>query len=80
MNLQELTTAYDFTGKTVAITGGGGVLCGEMAKCLAGCNANIVILDRDMSLAEKVLTTLSGTKGKHMYSIKERCKKLPTKR
>jgi NAD(P)-dependent dehydrogenase (short-subunit alcohol dehydrogenase family) len=65
MNLQEVTKAYDFTGKTIAITGGGGVLCGAMAKCLAQCNANVVILDRDMSLGEKVLATLSGTKGKH---------------
>jgi NAD(P)-dependent dehydrogenase (short-subunit alcohol dehydrogenase family) len=65
MNLQEVTHAYDFTGKTVAITGGGGVLCGEMAKCLAGCNANVVILDRDLSLGEKVLASLHGTKGKH---------------
>ena len=65
MNLQEVTKAYDFTGKTIAITGGGGVLCSEMARCLAGCNANIVILDRDMSLGEKVLATLAGTKGKH---------------
>jgi NAD(P)-dependent dehydrogenase (short-subunit alcohol dehydrogenase family) len=65
MNLQEITKAYDFTGKTVAITGGGGVLCSEMAKCLAGCNANIVILDRDMSLGEKALQSLKDTKGKH---------------
>lgn len=65
MNLQEVTKAYDFTGKTIAITGGGGVLCGEMAKCLAGCNANIVVPDRDMSLGEKVLATLTGTNGKH---------------
>jgi NAD(P)-dependent dehydrogenase (short-subunit alcohol dehydrogenase family) len=65
MNLQELTKAYDFTGKTVAITGGGGVLCSEMARSLAGCNANVVILDRDMSLGEKVVQSLNGTKGKH---------------
>jgi NAD(P)-dependent dehydrogenase (short-subunit alcohol dehydrogenase family) len=65
MNLQEIIKAYDFTGKTVALTGGGGVLCGEMAKCLAGCNANVVILDRDMSLGEKALQSLKGTKGKH---------------
>jgi NAD(P)-dependent dehydrogenase (short-subunit alcohol dehydrogenase family) len=65
MNLQEITKAYDFSGKTVAITGGGGVLCGEMARCLAGCNANVVILDRDVSLGEKVLESLKGTKGKH---------------
>ncbi len=65
MNLQEITQAYDFTGKTAAITGGGGVLCSEMARCLAGCNANIVILDRDMLLGEKVVQSLAGTKGKH---------------
>jgi len=65
MNLQEITKAYDFSGKTIAITGGGGVLCSEMAKCLAGCNANIVILDRDLSLGEKTLQSLLGTKGKH---------------
>jgi NAD(P)-dependent dehydrogenase (short-subunit alcohol dehydrogenase family) len=65
MNLQEIIKAYNFSDKTVAITGGGGVLCGEMARCLAGCNANVVILDRDVSLGEKVLATLTGTKGKH---------------
>ncbi len=65
MNLQEVTKAYDFSGKTIAITGGGGVLCSEMAKCLAGCNANIVTLDRDVALGEKVHQSLSGTKGKH---------------
>jgi NAD(P)-dependent dehydrogenase (short-subunit alcohol dehydrogenase family) len=58
-------SAYNFSGKTIAITGGGGVLCGEMAKALAGCQANVVILDRDMGLAEKTLALLGGTKGKH---------------
>ncbi len=57
--------AYDFTGKTIAITGGGGVLCGEMARGLAGCGANVVVLDRDAGFAEKVLATLRGTKGAH---------------
>ncbi len=65
MNLSEITKAYDFADKTVAITGGGGVLCGEMARALAGCNANIVILDRDVSLGEKVLQSLKGSRGKH---------------
>ena len=36
-----------------------------MAKALAGCNANVVILDRDVALGEKVFQTLKGTKGKH---------------
>ncbi len=32
MNLQDVTNTCDFTGKTIAITGVGGVLCGAMAK------------------------------------------------
>lgn len=55
MDLQELTKLYDMTGKTVVITGGAGVLGGEMACALVGCNANVVILDRDVRLAEKVI-------------------------
>jgi NAD(P)-dependent dehydrogenase (short-subunit alcohol dehydrogenase family) len=65
MNLSDLIKQYDFSGKTIAITGGGGVLCGEMAKTLAGCHANVALLDRDVSLAEKVLKTFGPTKGNH---------------
>ena len=55
MNLQELTTMYDFSGRTVVVTGGAGVLGGEMACALVGCGANVVILDRDAALAERVI-------------------------
>jgi NAD(P)-dependent dehydrogenase (short-subunit alcohol dehydrogenase family) len=55
MNLHELSKQYDFTGKTVIITGGAGVLGGEMACALVGCNANVVILDRDPALADQVV-------------------------
>ena len=55
MDLQELTKAYDLTGKTIVITGGAGVLGGEMACALVGCNANVAILDRDTRLAEQVV-------------------------
>jgi len=48
-----------------AITGGGGVLCGGNGQRTGGCNANVVILDRDVGLAEKVLATLKGSKGAH---------------
>jgi NAD(P)-dependent dehydrogenase (short-subunit alcohol dehydrogenase family) len=65
MDSSRFTQAYDFSGKTIAITGGGGVLCGEMAKALADCHANVVILDRDMGLAEKTLALLTGSKGRH---------------
>lgn len=55
MNLEEITGAYDFTGKTVLLTGGGGVLTGEIACALFGCNANIAIVDRDPALARTVV-------------------------
>src|SRR5512139_2578854 len=61
MDLQELTTLYNFKERTIAITGGGGVLCGEMACALVGCGANVAILDRDMALAERILQRFEPT-------------------
>jgi NAD(P)-dependent dehydrogenase (short-subunit alcohol dehydrogenase family) len=55
MNLEELNSFYDFSNRTVLITGGAGVLGGEIACALAGCNANVVLLDRDQELAQKVI-------------------------
>lgn len=49
MNLQELTAMYDFTGKTFAVTGGGGALGGDVVVSLAGCGANVMILDRSLN-------------------------------
>jgi NAD(P)-dependent dehydrogenase (short-subunit alcohol dehydrogenase family) len=51
MDLKEISSLYDFTGKSVMVTGGAGVLGGEMACALFGCNARIAIVDRDPSLA-----------------------------
>ena len=65
MDSDSFLRAYDFSGKTIAVTGGGGVLCGELVRALADCKANVVILDRDLGLAGKTLATLSGSKGKH---------------
>ena len=55
MDLEELTALYDFTDCTVLVTGGAGVLGGEIACALVGCNANVVILDRDQELAKRVI-------------------------
>jgi Dehydrogenases with different specificities (related to short-chain alcohol dehydrogenases) len=55
MNLEELTALYDFTDCTVLVTGGAGVLGSEIACALVGCNANVVILDRDQELAQRVI-------------------------
>jgi len=48
MNLSELLKMYDFTGRSMVITGGTGVLCGAMAKSLVGCGANVAILARNV--------------------------------
>lgn len=58
MNLEELTRLYDFTGRTVVITGGAGILGGEMACALVGCGANVAILDRDPALADRLMDRL----------------------
>jgi NAD(P)-dependent dehydrogenase (short-subunit alcohol dehydrogenase family) len=63
MNLEELKKQFDFTGRTVVITGGGGVLGGEMACALVGCNANAAILDKDPALAEKVVKRIESSVG-----------------
>ena len=62
MNLQELVQLYDFSGKTIVITGGAGVLGGEMACALVGCKANVVILDRERALAEKMIQRIEQLK------------------
>jgi NAD(P)-dependent dehydrogenase (short-subunit alcohol dehydrogenase family) len=64
MNLNELTQWYDFTGKTVVITGGAGILGGEIACALVGCNANVAILDRDPKLAERLIDRLQSPVGR----------------
>jgi NAD(P)-dependent dehydrogenase (short-subunit alcohol dehydrogenase family) len=48
MDLSQLTQQYDFSGKTVVVTGGTGILGGEIACALVGCGANVAILDRNL--------------------------------
>ncbi len=50
----ELPFKTDLEGKIVAITGGGGVLCGCMAKALAKCRAKVAVLDLRLEAADKV--------------------------
>jgi len=55
MNLEELTTFYDFSGRTVVVTGGAGVLGSEIASALLGCSANVVLLDLNQELARETI-------------------------
>jgi NAD(P)-dependent dehydrogenase (short-subunit alcohol dehydrogenase family) len=64
MDLQTVIEWYDFTGRTVAITGGAGILGGEMACVLVSCGANVVIMDRDPSLADRLMDRLGRGPGR----------------
>jgi NAD(P)-dependent dehydrogenase (short-subunit alcohol dehydrogenase family) len=45
MNRDDLMAMYDFAGKTFAVTGGAGALGSDVVVALAGCGANVMILD-----------------------------------
>lgn len=55
MTLQDLTDAYDFTSRTIVITGGTGVLGREIVRALTGCGATVALLARDPGRARRVL-------------------------
>ena len=42
----------DLKGKVVAVTGGGGIICSEMAKALANCGAKVALLDINYDAAK----------------------------
>ena len=53
MESSDRAPAYDFTGRTMVITGGAGILGGEIACSLVACGARVAILDKDPSLADR---------------------------
>ena len=68
MNLDELKSNYDFTGRIILVTGGTGVLAREMVRTLVGCHANVVILGRNQDMAKKLIEEIStDTHGKAVY-------------
>ena len=58
MTLEELTTQYNFAGKTVAVTGGTGVIGAAIVRTLAGCGANVAVLDRNTDPGPALLESL----------------------
>ena len=59
MNLEELKSLYDFSDRTVLVTGGAGVLGSEIVRTLAECNANVVVLSRNQEQGEKVVDEIN---------------------
>jgi NAD(P)-dependent dehydrogenase (short-subunit alcohol dehydrogenase family) len=66
MDLKEIKQKYDFTGKTIVITGGTGVLGGEIACALVGVGANVAVIDRNTRLQEEVMRRIETSCGKFM--------------
>ena len=64
MDIDELIKMYDFTGCSVVITGGAGILGGEIACALVGVGANVAIVDRRPELAERLIDRLEICKGR----------------
>lgn len=61
ISFDKLTRNFDFAGRTVVITGGCGVLGGEIACALAGCGARLAILDLKLEPGQALLQRM----GKH---------------
>jgi NAD(P)-dependent dehydrogenase (short-subunit alcohol dehydrogenase family) len=55
MTIDQLARAYDFTGQTIAVTGGTGILGGEMACALAYLGASVALLDRNVARGPALL-------------------------
>ena len=64
MNLEQLKKMYDFTGRTVTITGGSGFLGSEMAIAVCELGANVAILDRVTELNPDISRRLDEAPGK----------------
>lgn len=57
---------FDLTGRVVVITGGGGILCGAMAKGLAKAGARIAVLDIMEEAAQRVVDEIVAEGGEAM--------------
>lgn len=68
MTLEEVARQDDFCGRTVVVTGGAGVLGGEIACALAACRANVVVLDRNLEPGQRLVDRL-GEAGARMALV-----------
>ncbi len=55
---------FDIKGKVIVITGGGGVLCGTMAKALGKTDAKIAVLDLIEAAATKIADEIKSNGGR----------------
>ena len=60
---------FSVEGKVIVITGGGGILCGTMARELAKTGAKLAVLDIMMDAAQKVVEVFLA--GKRVDQVDE---------
>ena len=61
-----LNSLFNLEGKVAAVTGGGGHLCGEMARSLARAGISVGVMDMRMEKAEAVRAEITEAGGKAM--------------
>ncbi len=64
MSSKNPLSLFDVSGMTVAITGGGGILCGGIADHLAACGMAVAVLDLAKDAAEQVAARINRAGGK----------------
>jgi len=62
--MSNISKQFDITGQVIAITGGGGVLCGTMAKMLAAHGAKVAIIDLFVEKAQAIADEIKAAGGK----------------
>jgi NAD(P)-dependent dehydrogenase (short-subunit alcohol dehydrogenase family) len=60
MNLNEISKLYDFTGRSVVVTGGTGVLGKSIVEALVGCGANAAVIGRSVDKGQALIDSLKG--------------------
>ncbi|GMU25057.1 MAG: dioxygenase [Phycisphaerae bacterium] len=63
MSSTQPSKLFDLSGKTAVITGGGGVLCGGIAKHLAAAGVHVAIMDLKREAAEDVAKAITAAGG-----------------
>lgn len=66
MDFSEMRDFHDFTSKTALVTGGTGVLGGEMAVGLVGLGANVAVLAHRRGLSDEMRARLDAGRGRYI--------------
>ncbi len=62
----KVSELYDFTGRTALVTGGTGVLGGEMAAALVGLGADVVVMKHRRGISDELRARMDAGPGKYM--------------